>query len=301
MKTLILLHSTTGNTALVARYAAARLVENGHECVVHDILEDGEPELEDVDLLGVACPTMYFRPTWAMERFIVRLPVASSGPKPAFLIGTASGDPGSHFEILAELLEIKDYLALGARMVVFPDNWPLHRSQTRRLRWTKPVGEWLASVLPRSARGWYSTPWPELGDPPESDRDGLDEFLGTIFRKAEHFDIAAVPKPRQLYGGSFGTRKFGRLMSREMMAQAVSVRIHPSACTRCGDCVSACPVGCLTQPTEDDVPSLGRGCTGCWACYNHCLHSAISGAGAPAGTGRYPGPSEAARSLFETE
>ncbi len=302
MKTLILLHSTTGNTGLVARYAAARFRELGHECAVHDIIKDGEtPDLEDIDLLGVACPTMYFRPTWAMERFVVRMPVTSGGPKPAFLLGTAGGDPGAHFQILAELLSDKDYLTLTARMVVFPDNWPPHRTLVEGLRWSTPLGELLASLLPRSLRGWYSTPWPDLGDPGESDREGLRGYIEGIAQRIEPFDPDGVPTPRELYGGGAITKRFGRYMSQEMMCKAMSVRIDSSECTRCGDCVAECPIGCLTQTTEDDVPEIGSGCTGCWACYNHCPVGAISGGGATAGAGRYPGPSQAARSLFEVD
>ena len=66
----------------------------------------------------------------------------------------------------------------------------------------------------------------------------------------------------------------------------------------CGTCVAVCPVGCISRAAEDAVPNVGSGCTGCWACYNHCPDGAISGLGCPRGAGRYAGPSPAMRELF---
>jgi len=68
VKALILVHSTTGNTRLVARHAAGRLEAAGWEVTRHDIVKRPEPPpIHDVDLLGVASPTMYFRTTIAIQ------------------------------------------------------------------------------------------------------------------------------------------------------------------------------------------------------------------------------------------
>ena len=64
MNVLILLHSVTGNTRLLARYAASCIGQAGHDCRLHDIVEKpAPPGLGKVWLLEIACPTMYFRPT----------------------------------------------------------------------------------------------------------------------------------------------------------------------------------------------------------------------------------------------
>ena len=104
MKSILFLHSTTGNTRLVARFAADRLKQAGHSCKIHDITRhrDAPADLLEYDLVGFACPTMYWRPTLPMEKFVARLPPAGAEPKAVFQIATAGGDPGAQFALLAE-------------------------------------------------------------------------------------------------------------------------------------------------------------------------------------------------------
>ena len=157
MKALILLHSATGNTRLVALYAASRLKMDGYQVDVHDIVKKPTPpSLDDVDLLGVACPTMYFRPTFAMQRFIARMPAAESVRRPAFLLATCSGDPGAHFPLLAEQLASRGFYTLGARHIIFSTSWPIQITIERHWQFTTPIGSFLSRNL-RSLRPSTST------------------------------------------------------------------------------------------------------------------------------------------------
>lgn len=298
MKCILFLHSTTGNTRLIARFAAQHLREAGHECSLFDITRRPEaPPLEGACLLGFACPTMYWRPTLAMERFVARLPNAGPSPRPVFQLATAGGDPGAHFALLGEQLEHKGWLTLGAYFIPMVNNWPPHRALAARI----PHAGSLVGALSRRApslRADLSMVWPDVGEPDTRHRDGLVAFLGRILDQAARGELVPRKAPADLWKGNRVMYAAGRLMTVDQMRRGTAIRIDPARCSRCGLCVKLCPAGCLTQTGEDEVPRVGDTCTGCWTCHNRCPDLAISGFGAPWGAGRYAGPSAAVRGLF---
>lgn len=316
MHCLMFLHSTTGNTRLVARYAAGLIREAGHGCDLVDITRHPEaPDLTGVDLVGFACPTMYFRPTLTMERFVARLPNAGKEPRPAFQLATAGGDPGAHFALLAESLAYRGWLTIGAHFVPMVNNWPPHRALSARLPLASQLAEGLVRLAP-ARRAELSLVWPDVGEPDARHRDRLGAFVEKILARASTGDLTGLKAPTALWRGNRITYATGRLLTVDEMQKGTAIRIDPSRCSRCGTCVSLCPSGCLTaRPAEiplgnragdtgnaeDAVPAVGLTCTGCWTCHNHCPERAISGWGAPEGAGRYPGPSKATRDLFRCE
>jgi ferredoxin len=293
----ILLHTTTGNTRLLARLAADRLRRAGHDCTIHDVVKHpAPPSLEDTELLVVACPTMYFRPTLVIERFLERLP-RSATPRPAILLATAGGMPGAHFDILAERLREKGWICLAAHWVPFVNNWPPHRALSERIRLARPLLRAIDRRLP-GLRWYLHWLWPGIGDPRAEDRDAFVRFIDRLARAWPTADLSTAPPPDRLCQASSASKWIGHRLGPREMRLATDVRIDPRRCTACGTCVGVCPVGCITRDHDRAVPRVGQGCTGCWACFQHCADHAISGVGSPAGAGRYLGPSAATRELF---
>jgi len=297
MNCLILLHSATGNTRLLARYASARIRREGHACAIHDItVKPRPPSLGKVDLVGVACPTMYFRPTFALERFVARL-AAVAAPKPAFLLATAGGDPGALFPLLAEQLAHKNLFAVGGHWAMFPESWPPHRSLVKGLQGGVRVGVGLCGRFP-SLRPLLSVFWPEVGVPGVKDREALDRFVKRVLADAPGFrpEMApfahTLPRPTQVF------QLMGRLVTPEIARRCTAVQVVPERCSRCGVCVKVCPVGCIHLGKGDPLPVFGPGCTGCWACFQRCPEAAISGWKVGPGQGRYAGPTGELEHLF---
>jgi len=296
MRCTILLHSSTGNTRLLARLALSLLQDRGHACALHDIVrEPTAPDLEQTELLVVACPTMYFRPTLAMERFVDRLAAPSGSPRPALLLGTASGEPGAHFELLTRQLRPKGWIVLGAHWAMMPTNWPPHRRVASPFAVAGPLAARVARAAPAS-RLLLALTWPDLGVPGEGGPRRLERFLDAMLSRAT--DLSSAPEPEALHRGLPGLAALGRRMRPEMMRKATDPRIDATRCSACGTCVEVCPVECITRADEDAVPTVGQGCTGCWSCYNHCPEGAIDGWWSPGGRYRYGAPPPELRRLF---
>ncbi len=302
MKCTILLHSATDNTRLVARFAVRRLEEAGHRCTLHDVVRQPEPpDLGDVDLLGVACPTNYFNQSRVMARFLERLPrlpQRAEEPRMAFMLATCSGEPGAHFADQAEALDRLGWLILGARAVTFPDNWPPHRALVRPLAFSAPVARLLWAKV-RPLRLALSLPYPDIHQPSHRTVARLGRFIDRVARRAAVRDPLAACSPEDLAQERPALFvRLGRSLDMDMIRGTTSIHIHAGRCTRCGSCVKVCPSACITRDDDREIPRVGTTCLGCWACYQHCPSNAIAGWHAPAGRGRYDGPGQELTQLF---
>lgn len=308
MKARILVHSTSGNTRLVVDYAAARLAKAGLACEITTIRHQADrPEIDGVDVLGVAFPVMYFRPTLVIERVVEGLPTPKAGT-PAFVLATAGGDTGAAMHLMVEQLERKGFRVVGAHWIKAPSNWPPQLSVTRQPRRIPGVPAlqdglgrllqpfWEQSMGRRRLAGLV---WESATETSETDREALDRHLDSLVGALYALQGGARPAPLSLDEfGTAATRWFGRAIDVSRPASKSGLRVVPEACTRCGACVRACPADCV-QADEAGLPHFSpQGCTGCWACYNACTHSAIAATATTPGLGRYAGPSAAMRDLL---
>jgi ferredoxin/flavodoxin len=307
MRCLILLHSTTGNTRLVTRYARRFLRERGIQCDLHVLRKDAEPpSLEGVDLLGVAFPVMYFQPTMAMTALVEALEPSRRG-LPAFVLSTAAGDPGAALHMMVEQLERKGMIPLQAHWVICPSNYPLHRGPLEALakfRPTRPMHRLSARVARRLWRLWPNIR-PVAGliydgamVPQEGDRQWLDTFLDQVLERQRDAEAGRpVPRPDLARHTHSVMVRSGLATPLDKAVGIINLSCDASHCNTCGLCEAVCPTGCVTTD-QAGVPHFGTGCTGCYACYNACEYGALSAVGTPKGTGRYAGPPPEMKQLF---
>lgn len=308
MRCLLLLHSATGNTRLVARHAARRLVERGLRCTVHDVGRERGRAFPAVapDLLGVAFPTMYFWPTLPILAAIDRLPRPEQ-PTPAFVLATAAGDPGAALHIALERLTARGYSPIAAHWVMAPSNWPQHRAVLHPLdAWpgvravNRPVERLARSAWRRwpALRPWAGLLWHRASETLPRDRAALDAWLATLVGSARAVRLGAQPTPPDLRGLHIPAfERLARRYTPDLPAAQTGLRFLLDRCTACGACRRACPTDCVAEG-PDGRPRFTTGCVGCYACYNACAHGAVAATGAPPAIGRYTGPDLALRRLF---
>lgn len=297
MRVVIALHSTTGNTRLVTRFAARVIESRGHECEVIDIVRHPEPPvLDGVDLLGIASPTMSLRPTFTMEGYVTRLPNAPER-RPAFLLNSCGGMPGATLAMLAEQLSYKGWVVLGADWILAPSNWPPHVMFQRRMAAIEPAAE-LARWLPRQQRWIPALFWDSVCQPDHQDRDDLERFVDQMLAKTKAGDLDSAPTPMELHQPIPTTATLGRIVARELPDKLLRFRVDVGRCTGCGTCVSVCSERIITQRSDHEVPTIGRWCSGCYACFNHCPEGAISDSITNPGEGQYRSPSRQMREIF---
>jgi nitroreductase/ubiquinone/menaquinone biosynthesis C-methylase UbiE/Pyruvate/2-oxoacid:ferredoxin oxidoreductase delta subunit len=75
-------------------------------------------------------------------------------------------------------------------------------------------------------------------------------------------------------------------MSEAKINEALKIVINESACTKCGTCALACPVGIFHQASKDAFPEINnsRGCISCGQCAAVCTEGAISHSSFPDGS-----------------
>ncbi len=298
MRIAFKIHSTTGNTKLVADYAAGWFRNQGQRVSTRNIeLNFGYEELDSADLLVLACPTMYFRPTLVMEKFVQGLPSLPDGERrPVFLLGTCMGEPGAHFPLLTEALEPKGWKTMGAHWVVCPSNYPTYRALVKPLERISAVKPYL-SRRPAFLRPLWWFLWPGE-EPDESDREELDSALRQLMHVLESHGMSTQPLRDHPVKVSRVGGFLGRRISSDMFDRIVRPRIDRARCESCGLCVETCPAGIFSRSAVNEIFISGGGCTGCFACYNMCPNGAVSAMATPAGKGMYKGPTESMKLLF---
>jgi len=308
-RALILLHSATGNTRLVARFAAHRLEGMGLSCRLHDIQRAADPpSLEDVDLLGVAFPVMYGNPTLAIQRYLAHQVPHSPDRLPAFVLATASGEPFAALPLMSQQLQSKGFAPVGAHWVIAPTSFPGHIAPLRLAEEAPVLGSLMRATEPLGRKAWTrwsglrvaaSSIWLDASTPTLADRQALVRFLYQVVDRAGAAGDQARPRHGDCSGqGLPGMARVGRLFKPESIARRVRLHSDPALCQRCGACVMACPVHCIAQD-EMGYAHIGAGCTACHACYNACTFGAISTPVAPRAIGRYTGPTDALKKLFQ--
>lgn len=87
--------------------------------------------------------------------------------------------------------------------------------------------------------------------------------------------ITKEPSRRHILRGQFNVRSINAILR---PPGAIEESLFISACTRCGECMSACPEH-IIEKADGGYPSIDfskRGCSGCGACQQACPTLALS-------------------------
>ncbi|MFX0138546.1 MAG: flavodoxin family protein [Candidatus Hodarchaeota archaeon] len=112
MKVLIIFFSQTGGTEKIAKKIQNGILESGNECEIIRIKDAKNKKLDDYDLIGLGCPTFYYREPVNVKLFIQNMENVDG--LHCFIFCTHGSIIGNTFYYMKEELNKKGYFVIGS-------------------------------------------------------------------------------------------------------------------------------------------------------------------------------------------
>ncbi len=260
MKGIICYYSGSGNTKLACRYIQDKLHDT--ELILHNIVKDGIPDLDQYGLVAFATFTDFLGPPFLMQQFIEKLP--EQDHKPSFVLNTYGYISGKTLSALSKWATARGFNVFMGHSLHTPENYP-----------------------PMILKGKAF-----IDDP---DKKELEEFESFIKRLRTQVRLRVwegkPPVREKIKVGAIGMviPMFSRTKARKDMGKKF---VKQDLCTECGVCRDGCPHGAIIldpKPVFDQ-----KRCYGCWHCFHHCPEKAIY-TYAVGEKGHYPRPNKKLR------
>jgi len=228
------LFSGTGNTFLLYTSVRTSFEEAGFRCRAQWITQEKRYGHSPGDIIGILVPVAVQSTFPFIFEFLRSFP---PGENEVFFLDTLGAYSGGLLGPVKKILSQKGYSAAAAAEIIMPSNFF------------------------KSGR-----------NPAEEEalrRKGLEEgrsFVRAFLRGEKRWPASSVFSPvMRAFSGSPVVWK--------MFRKKYPLTADPGLCTRCGRCVSLCPVGNITM---DDLPRFSDHCEFCLRCITFCPTEAIS-------------------------
>jgi ferredoxin len=262
----ILTFSLTGNTKLIAKRIAAKLVEAKHHVTLFNLVKIGKEfdslgpdasplltqlreSLRTSDVVGLGAFSNFAHPSWRVNELFSDAALPSGlfkNMKFFFTFATAGQVVWRTLNVLSTLLSDKNPSAtfIGSFSALAPENGvPLMALKPYR-------DTWAVAELAR-----------------------VEEFSSKIAESLNDPQKAVPAKFSRAKSWEFFARR-GRLSMRSVQSPVVD----REKCQRCGTCERKCPYNAVrcTPDIEDGFPTFDRKkCEGCGRCFNVCPFDAM--------------------------
>lgn len=243
LKVLLIYFSQTGGTEKIANAICQGILETGNECELVKMRDAPSKDLAPYDLIGIGCPTFYYREPLNVQNFIRQMDEAQG--KHSFIFCTHGSSKGNTFYYLKEDLRQKGFVVIGAfdsyaesSLQFYPK--PMHTAKhpdTIELKAAREFGNGICELSTRIQRG----------------------------------EINLIPTI-ELIENTWWARD-SKLMTREVLRKMTPVlKINTEKCTQCLTCQENCPVDAIDVANQEIQK---EGCIFCWFCEKCCPERAI--------------------------
>ncbi len=245
MKVLIIYFSQTGGTEKLAKQIQKGIKKSGNSVDLIKIKEGNLTKLDAYDLIGLGCPTFFYREPVNIQRFIQNLPQTQG--KQIFIFASHGSCLGNTFYYMNETLAERGYQVIGA-----------------------------FDSYSDSSLQFYPSPMHTTGHPDEIELDQAKTFgegISEISQRIKNGEAGLAPT-FELVDDTWWA-KDSKLMTLEVLRKISPIfSIDVDKCTQCMTCQDECPGNAIdiqAQPPEIQK----HGCIFCWACEKTCPEGAI--------------------------
>jgi flavodoxin/NAD-dependent dihydropyrimidine dehydrogenase PreA subunit len=243
LKTLIIYFSQTGNTCKVAGCIRDGIVAVTGQCDLTKLSDVDTGSLANYDLVGLGCPTHYWKAPFNVCDFIEKLPELKD--RQWFVFCTHGATIGNTFPSMVERLKIKGIIVIGYHHTYADAKLPFY-------------------------------PYPVLttGHPDSLDLEAARTFGREIVSRSQRVadgDLSIIPEPEPVPEEWTREAKTFNLKLLERIAPRLSINMDK--CTRCHACEDNCPVKGID--VEADPPRVQNPCIYCFHCWGVCPTLAI--------------------------
>jgi len=244
MKVLIIYFSQTGNTKKLAKKIREGIVNSGNSCDLVKIKQADITKLYKYELIGIGCPTFFYREPVNIKRWIETLPRKKD--RYVFLFATHGSCLGNTFYYMTEELKARGYRVIGA------------------------IDSYADSSLQ-----FYPTPMHTYGHPDDQelrDAQAFGEMICDLSQRIQQGETHLLPEFRLV--NDTWWYKDSQLMTLKILRRISPKFTFNENCTKCMICQEECPSDAIDI---EAVPPIiqGEGCIFCWACEKLCPENAI--------------------------
>ncbi|MGQ9720710.1 MAG: EFR1 family ferrodoxin [Candidatus Jordarchaeum sp.] len=243
MKTLIIYFSQSGNTRKVAECIRNGVVDVTGQCDITDINNVDTSALQNYNLVGLGCPTHYYKEPFNVREFIDGLPELRN--RQWFLFCTHGSIIANTFPSMAERLKKKGIMVMGYHDTYADSKMPY-------------------------------LPYPTLttGHPDSLDLEEARSFGREVAERSQRItegDTSLIPEPEPV---SEEWVREAEMYSLELLERiSPHLSINMDKCTLCHACQDNCPVKGID--IEADPPRIQTPCIYCFFCWKVCPTLAI--------------------------
>ena len=240
MKTLIIYFSQTGGTEKIAKAICEGMRETGNECELVQIKEASTKNLTSYDLIGIGCPTFYYREPLNVQEFIRQM--ENGNGKYAFIFCTHGSCKGNTFYYLNEEITKKGFIVIGA-----------------------------FDSYAESSLQFYPKPMHTAQHPDAIEIAEARQFRNELLQRIQSGETDLFPIFELIE--DTGWAKDSKMMSPELLRKlSPHLKIDSEKCTQCLVCQNNCPVDAIDIANQEIQK---EGCIFCWFCEKTCPERAI--------------------------